>query len=55
MREFAELGREHEFQIFLVAVPFGDQYREDYLELDAAYVKMPQRKLAEICGRLGIP
>jgi lysophospholipase L1-like esterase len=55
LREMVELGRTHDFAVFLVAFPFGDQYREEFLARDRDYVLKPQRKLAEICGRLGIP
>ena len=55
LREMAELGRQHGFSVFLVAFPISDQYREDYLSRDPDYVLKPQRKLKEICGRLGIP
>jgi lysophospholipase L1-like esterase len=53
--KMADLGRQHGFPVFVVVFPFADQLREDYLELDREYVTKPQRKLAEICGRLGIP
>jgi lysophospholipase L1-like esterase len=49
------LGSTHGFAVFLVAFPFGDQYRADYLARDRDYVLKPQRALAEISGRLGIP
>jgi lysophospholipase L1-like esterase len=55
LRELVELGGAHRFGVFLVAFPFGDQYRAEYLERDRDYVLKPQRKLAEICDRLGIP
>ncbi|MFN0006580.1 MAG: GDSL-type esterase/lipase family protein [Planctomycetota bacterium] len=55
LREMTELGRAKGFRVFLVAFPFGDQYRPEYLARDAEYVMKPQRKLAEICARLGIP
>ena len=55
LREMTDLGRSHGFRVFLVAFPFGDQYRPDYLARDRDYVLKPQRKLAEICARLGIP
>lgn len=55
LREMTEIGRSKGFRVFLVAFPFGDQYRPDYLARDADYVMKPQRKLAEICARLGIP
>jgi len=55
LREMEELGRSRGFRLFLVAFPFGDQYRPEYLARDAGYVMKPQRKLAEICARLRIP
>lgn len=55
LREMTDLGRSHGFRVFLVAFPFGDQYRPDYLARDREHVMKPQRKLAEICTRLGIP
>ena len=55
LREMTDLGRSHGFRVFLVTFPFGDQYRADYLARDRDYVMKPQRKLAEICAKLGIP
>jgi lysophospholipase L1-like esterase len=55
LREMKQLGEQAGFQVFLVAFPFGDQYREDYLARDREYVLKPQRKLREICTRLEIP
>jgi lysophospholipase L1-like esterase len=55
LREMVALGKTHGFGVFLVVFPFGDQYREDYLERDRDHVLKPQRKLTEICGRLGLP
>jgi hypothetical protein len=52
--EAAGLGKQAGFRLFLVAVPFGEQLRADYLARDAAYVTKPQRRLREICSRLGI-
>ena len=53
--EMTALGRERGFRVFLVAFPFGEQLRPDYLARNREYVTYPQRKLAEITGRLGIP
>jgi len=53
--EMMALGRERGFRVFLVAFPFGEQLRPDYLARNREYVTYPQRKLAEITGRLGIP
>jgi lysophospholipase L1-like esterase len=55
LREMVDLGKRASFRVFLVAVPFGEQLRKDYQARDFAYVVKPQRKLQEICGRLGIP
>jgi hypothetical protein len=55
LAEMVRLGNAHGFRVFLTVMPFGEQYRKDYLERDRAYVLKPQRKLREICGRLGIP
>jgi lysophospholipase L1-like esterase len=52
--EMVRLGRERGFGVFLVAFPFGEQMRPDYLARDREYVLYPQRKLAEITARLGI-
>src|SRR6185436_11023200 len=52
MREMKELGEKHGFRVFLVAFPFADQYRQDYLRLDRVDVLKPQRKLEDICARL---
>lgn len=54
LREMVDLGARESFRVFLVAVPFGEQLREDYQARDFAYVVKPQRKLQEICQRLGI-
>lgn len=53
--ELARLGREHAFRPFVVAFPFGEQYRADYLARDADYVMKPQRELDAICARLELP
>jgi lysophospholipase L1-like esterase len=55
LREAVELGKLHGFPVFVVAFPLASQYDADYLAKDRAYVLKPQRKLAEICARLGIP
>lgn len=52
--EMVRLGRERGFRVFLVAFPFGEQLRPDYLVRDRAYVMYPQKKLPEITARLGI-
>jgi len=49
------LGRERHFPVFVVAFPLGSQYDPGYLARDRDYVLKPQRKLREICDRLGIP
>jgi lysophospholipase L1-like esterase len=50
-----ELGEQRGFRMFVVAFPFAEQLRPDYLARDAERVRFPQRKLAELCARLGIP
>lgn len=52
--EMVQLGRERGFRLFLVAFPFGEQLRPDYLARDRAYVTYPQKQLADITSRLGI-
>jgi lysophospholipase L1-like esterase len=54
LREMKELGRARGFRVFVVAFPFGDQFREDYLARDRAYVTFPQRQLANIARRLDL-
>ena len=49
------LGAQRGFRVFVVAFPFADQLRPDYLARDAALVRFPQRRLAEVCARLDIP
>ena len=49
------LGEQRGFRVFVIAFPFADQLREDYLARDAERVRFPQRKLAEIAARLGLP
>ena len=46
MREMADLARCNHFRLFLVVVPFAEQYRRDYLARDPQYVLKPQRILA---------
>ena len=53
--QMQDLGRRHGFRIFVVAFPFGQQYRADYLERDREYVMKPQRRLGAIVRSLGIP
>jgi lysophospholipase L1-like esterase len=53
--ELRALGEERGFASFVVVIPFGDQYREDYLARDRDYVLSPQRRLGEICARHGLP
>lgn len=55
LREMVELGKGRGFPVFVVVFPMADQYREDYLLRDRDYVLKPQRRLSEICSRLGIP
>lgn len=49
------LGDARGFRLFVVAFPFAEQLRPDHLARDEAFVRFPQRKLAEICERLGVP
>lgn len=55
MTEMAELSKAHHFRLFLVVVPFGEQYRKDYLARDSNYVLKPQRILGGFMASLGIP
>ena len=55
MTEMAALGRAHHFRLFLAVVPFGEQYRKDYLAHDSNYVLKPQRILGSLMAGLGIP
>lgn len=49
------LGAQRGFDVGIIVFPFGDQYREDYLSRDRDYVLKPQRELASLTGRLGLP
>lgn len=53
--EAAALGRTRSFSVFVVAFPLAVQYDAEYLAKDRDYVLKPQRKLREICARLGLP
>ncbi len=53
--EMVALGKEAGFRVFLVAFPFGEQLRADYLARDRAHVTRPQQRLKLICERLDIP
>ena len=55
MTEMAALGKANHFRLFLVVVPFGEQYRKDYLARDSNYVLKPQRILGSLMAGLGIP
>lgn len=55
MAEMVAIGKAHSFRVFLVVVPFGEQYRKDYLARDAVYVLKPQRILREQLTGLHIP
>lgn len=55
LTEYRDLGRQKKFAVFLVIFPIATQYQQDYLARDRNYVLKPQRKLKEICARLGIP
>jgi lysophospholipase L1-like esterase len=52
--EMVDLGYRHHFRVFVVIVPVAAQYNHGYLKRDRDYVLKPQRKLGEICERLGI-
>ncbi len=49
--EMVQIGKKKGFRVFLVAFPFGEQLRDDYLSRDIAYVTKPQRKLKSICKK----
>ncbi len=53
--EIASTGRSRGARTFVVAFPFGAQYREDYLARDREYVLLPQRRLHDVCQRLQLP
>jgi len=55
LEEMTELAAQHRFRLFLIVVPFGEQYRGDYLARDANHVLKPQRTLAQIAGTFNIP
>jgi hypothetical protein len=55
LSEMKHLGDENGFKLFVVAFPFGQQYRSDYLKRDQSYVMKPQRKLHRITEDLDIP
>ena len=55
LTEYRDLGHAHNFPVYLVAFPIATQYQQDYLARDRDHVLKPQRKLKEICTRLGIP
>ena len=55
LAEYRDLGHQKNFPVFLVVFPVATQYQQDYLARDRDYVLKPQRKLKEICARLGIP
>lgn len=55
LAEMVSVGKQRGFGVFLVVVPLKVQYRAEYLARDRNYVLKPQRKLEEICQRLGIP
>ncbi len=54
LTEYKRLGDEHHFRVFLAVFPVATQYQQDYLARDRDHVLKPQRKLKEICTRLGI-
>jgi hypothetical protein len=54
LQEMREIGRANSFAVFLVAVPYAEQFRPDYLSRNRDHVLKPQRALGSICARLGI-
>jgi lysophospholipase L1-like esterase len=54
LQEAVTLGQQRSFRVFLVAFPMAVQYDADYLARDREYVLKPQRKLRELCRRLGV-
>ena len=42
-------------QVRVLMVPFGPQFAKKLLDEDRAYVLKPQTKMAEICGKHGVP
>ena len=54
MTKMTELAKAYHFRLFLVVVPFGEQYRKDYLARDSNYVLKPQRILSGFMASLGI-
>jgi lysophospholipase L1-like esterase len=54
LADVANIGKQRHFTVFLVAFPLAAQYDSGYLARDRNYVLKPQRKLREICNRLGI-
>ncbi len=55
LEEFVALQSRHHFRLFVVSFPVSSQYKSEYLRSNRDYVLKPQRKLKEICERLGIP
>jgi lysophospholipase L1-like esterase len=55
LKEMADLARERNIPLFLIAFPHALQYREDYLQANREYVLKPQHRLRVICQRLQVP
>ena len=48
-------GQQKGFSLFVVMVPLKEQYRTEYLARDRDLVLKPQKKMKELCEKLGIP
>jgi hypothetical protein len=55
LKEMKELANQHRFHLFVVVVPFAEQYRADYLARNRNHVLKPQTTLAGITRELEIP
>jgi hypothetical protein len=55
MTRMRALSQANHFRLFLVFIPFGEQYRKDYLARDEQYVLKPERILSGLMARLQIP
>lgn len=55
LAEAVDLAAERDFRLAVWLFPYAQQLRADYLARDRDYVLLPQRRLAEICARLGLP
>jgi lysophospholipase L1-like esterase len=55
LREMKSLSESAGGKFLVVAVPFKPQFSTQALERDREYTLKPQRRLNEICSRLGVP